>query len=51
MWTGKLKVIGEGGGELDITEELSQREQEQLDITVQAVYWRFWNRDGERDKK
>ena len=47
MWTGKLKVISEGGEELDITEELSQREQEQLDKIVQAVYQRFWNRKNE----
>ena len=47
MWTGKLKVIGEGGEELDITEELSRGEQEQLDTIVQAVYQRFWNRKSE----
>ena len=50
MWTGKLKVISEGGEELDITEELSRNEQEQLDIIVQAVYHRFWNRKDENEE-
>jgi len=46
-WKAKIKVISEGGEEMDITEELNQREEEQLDIIVQAVYKRFWNRKGE----
>ena len=50
MWTGKLIVISKGGEELDITEELSRREHEQLDIIVEAVYRRFWNRKGENEE-